>query len=79
MKLIITADDFGRSPEINAAVLEAHLRGILTSASLMVAGAAAPEAVEISRANPSLAVGLHVVLVDGWRLITFNLMGTFLT
>ena len=65
MKLIITADDFGRSPEINAAVLEAHLRGILTSASLMVAGAAAPEAVEISRANPSLAVGLHVVLVDG--------------
>ena len=65
MKLIITADDFGRSPEINAAVLEAHRGGILTSASLMVAGAAASEAVEIARANPSLAVGLHVVLVDG--------------
>jgi len=65
LKLIITADDFGRSREINAAVLEAHRRGILTSASLMVAGAAASEAVEIARANPSLAVGLHVVLVDG--------------
>jgi len=65
MKLIITADDFGRSPEINAAVLEAHRRGILTSASLMVAGAAASEAVDIARANPTLAVGLHVVLVDG--------------
>lgn len=65
MKLIINADDFGRSPEINAAVLEAHRRGILTSASLMVAGASASEAVDIARANPTLAVGLHVVLVDG--------------
>jgi hopanoid biosynthesis associated protein HpnK len=65
VNLIITADDFGRSSEINAAVLEAHQRGVLTSASLMVAGDAFDEAVEIARRTPTLAVGLHVVLVDG--------------
>jgi hopanoid biosynthesis associated protein HpnK len=65
LKLIITADDFGRSHEINRAVLEAHTRGILTSASLMVTGDAFDEAVDMARRTPSLAVGLHLVLVDG--------------
>ncbi|HEY8021147.1 MAG TPA: hopanoid biosynthesis-associated protein HpnK [Thermoanaerobaculia bacterium] len=63
--LIVNADDFGRSPEINAAVLAAHREGILTSASLMVTGAASAEAVAMARATPSLAVGLHLVLVAG--------------
>lgn len=65
MKLIVTADDFGRSPEINAAVIAAHRQGILTAASLMVAGDAFDQAVELARATPTLAVGLHVVVVDG--------------
>ena len=65
MKLIITADDFGRSTHINAAVIQAHRQGILTAASLMVAGDAFDEAVELARQTPTLAVGLHVVLVDG--------------
>jgi len=63
--LIVNADDFGRSPEINAAVLAAHRQGILTSASLMVTGDAAEEAAAIARATPTLAVGLHLVLVAG--------------
>jgi hopanoid biosynthesis associated protein HpnK len=63
--LIVNADDFGRSPEINAAVAAAHRDGILTSASLMVTGDAAGEAVEMARAMPALAVGLHLVLVAG--------------
>jgi chitin disaccharide deacetylase len=65
LKLIITADDFGRSHEINHAVIEAHSRGVLTSASLMVTGEAFEEAVEMARRTPTLAVGLHLVLVDG--------------
>lgn len=64
-QVIFNADDFGRSSEINQAVLRAHHDGILTSASLMVAGAAADEAVDIARRTPTLAVGLHVVIVDG--------------
>lgn len=65
MRLIITADDFGRSAAINAAVIEAHRHGILTSASLMAAGDAFADAVDRARATPTLAVGLHLVIVDG--------------
>jgi hypothetical protein len=65
MQVILTADDFGRSAAINAAVLRAHREGVLTSASLMVAGEAAEEAVALARETPSLAVGLHLVAVDG--------------
>jgi len=64
-RLIVTADDFGAAPEVNAAVERAHLEGILTAASLMVAGDAVDDAVARARANPSLGVGLHVVLVEG--------------
>jgi chitin disaccharide deacetylase len=63
--LTINADDFGRSPEINLAVLRALGEGVLNSASLMVAGEAVDEAVAIARQNPRLAVGLHLVVVDG--------------
>lgn len=63
--LIVNADDFGRSKEVNAAVLAAHRQGILTSASLMVTGDAADEAVAMARETPALGVGLHLVLVAG--------------
>ena len=43
----------------------AHRDGILTAASLMVSGAAAADAVRRACANPTLRVGLHLVLVDG--------------
>src|SRR5262249_27733584 len=58
-------DDFGAAPEVNAAVIRAHREGILTSTSLMVSGGAASEAVALARATPGLAVGLHLVLVQG--------------
>jgi hopanoid biosynthesis associated protein HpnK len=65
MEVVLNADDFGHSSEINRAVLQAHREGVLTSASLMVTGDAAEEAVEMARATPTLAVGLHLVLSDG--------------
>ncbi|HSU68639.1 MAG TPA: ChbG/HpnK family deacetylase, partial [Tepidisphaeraceae bacterium] len=43
----------------------AHHEGVLNSASLMIGGKAALEAVELAKQNPSLAVGLHLVVVDG--------------
>lgn len=64
-RLIITADDFGLSEPVNAAVEAAYRRGILTAASLMVGAPAAADAVARARAMPGLRVGLHVVLVDG--------------
>jgi hopanoid biosynthesis associated protein HpnK len=64
-RLIVNADDFGRSPSINLAVIRAHREGILTTASLMVNEPAADEAVGLARENPRLGVGLHLALVCG--------------
>ncbi len=50
---------------MNEAVEQAHREGVLTSASLMVAGPAAADAVRRAHALPSLKVGLHLVLVEG--------------
>ncbi len=68
-RVIFNADDFGRSPAINAAVIQAHCEGVLTSASLMVASEAWAEAVELARAHPTLAVGLHLVVSSGPALL----------
>ncbi|HSZ56097.1 MAG TPA: ChbG/HpnK family deacetylase [Tepidisphaeraceae bacterium] len=65
MKLIVNGDDFGRSQQINRAIERAHRDGVLNSASLMVAGATAVDAIEIARRNPNLSIGLHLVVVDG--------------
>jgi chitin disaccharide deacetylase len=64
-RLIVTADDFGAAHEVNEAVEAAHRGGVLTAASLMVAGPAAADAVARARRMPALRVGLHVVLVEG--------------
>lgn len=64
-RLIVNADDFGLSPEVNAGVIRAHRDGILGSASLMVAEPAARAAAELARHNPALDVGLHAVVCRG--------------
>ncbi len=60
--LLVTGDDFGLSAGVNAAIAAAHEEGILTSASLMVTGAAVAEAVALAQALPELSTGLHLVL-----------------
>ncbi|HWD92685.1 MAG TPA: hopanoid biosynthesis-associated protein HpnK [Verrucomicrobiae bacterium] len=64
-RLIVNADDFGRSRSINEAVIRAHREGILTSASLMVNEVSCGEAVELAKQNPGLGVGLHLTLLMG--------------
>jgi hopanoid biosynthesis associated protein HpnK len=73
--LVVTADDFGESPSINAAVIRAHRDGILTTASLMVNGGAVAEAVELARQNPLLGVGLHLTLVCGRSCLDHHRLG----
>jgi chitin disaccharide deacetylase len=60
--LIVNADDLGLSTGANAGIFRAHERGIVTSASLMVRQAGAPEAATLAGAHPRLAVGLHLDL-----------------
>lgn len=58
-RLIVNADDFGASRGVNQGIVDCHTRGIVTSASLMVTGQAAPDAAARSREHPGLSVGLH--------------------
>jgi predicted glycoside hydrolase/deacetylase ChbG (UPF0249 family) len=64
--LVVNADDLGFAPGVNRGILEAHLAGTLSSASMMVNTPAFAEAVELVRTKaPRLGVGLHLNLICG--------------
>lgn len=64
-RLSVNADDFGFTTDVNRGIVEAHLRGILTSTTVMANGRAFDDAVDLARRNPSLDIGMHFVLVGG--------------
>jgi predicted glycoside hydrolase/deacetylase ChbG (UPF0249 family) len=66
--LVVTADDFGIRPEINAGIIEGHKNGIITSAALLVNAMATNDAVQLIKENPTLDVGLHLSIVEGYSL-----------
>ncbi len=61
-RLIVNADDLGRSVGINDGIFAAHRDGIVTSATLMVGFSAAHDAGSRLSEYPDLGVGLHVTL-----------------
>lgn len=64
--VVLNADDVGICRGVNRAVVEAHLHGILTSASVMANGIALEHALEHVVANcPQLGVGVHLCLTAG--------------
>ena len=64
-RLIINADDFGFTSGVNRAIVEAHTRGIVTSATLIANGRAFAEAAQLAGTVPRLSIGCHVTLIDG--------------
>jgi len=67
-RLIVNADDFGRSPGVNEGVLEAHRRGIVTSSTVMVLETSAARGIrEAAERTPRLSLGLHFVVTGGGR------------
>jgi predicted glycoside hydrolase/deacetylase ChbG (UPF0249 family) len=65
-RLIVNADDFGRTRGVNAGVVEAHIYGIVTSTTVMVLEPAAEEGVaDARRRAPRLSLGLHFELTGG--------------
>jgi predicted glycoside hydrolase/deacetylase ChbG (UPF0249 family) len=71
-RLIVNADDFGLTHGVNRAIADCHLRGIVTSTTLMATGFCLDEAAELARQMPRLSVGCHVVLVDGEPVLPPN-------
>ncbi|HEX4167417.1 MAG TPA: ChbG/HpnK family deacetylase [Bryobacteraceae bacterium] len=69
-ELIINADDFGFTRDVNDGIVRAHREGVLTSTTLMANGAAFDHAVALAHATPRLDVGVHLVLVQGTSLLT---------
>ena len=66
--LVINADDLGLSAGVNRGIFEAHLGGIVTSASLMTRWPFATEAAERAKALPRLGVGLHLDFSE-WAIV----------
>jgi predicted glycoside hydrolase/deacetylase ChbG (UPF0249 family) len=62
--LIVNGDDFGAGRGVNRGILDAHRRGILTSASLMVNMPGSEEAARLAVDAPELSVGIHMNLTN---------------
>jgi predicted glycoside hydrolase/deacetylase ChbG (UPF0249 family) len=61
-RLIVNADDFGRSAGVDRGIIRAHRDGIVTSTTLMTNAPQAEDAGALARATPTLDVGVHLVL-----------------
>ena len=74
LRLIINADDLGFSPGVTDGILEAHKRGILSSATLMTTMRDRDRALDlaaaagIGAAGQPLGVGVHLSLTQGQPL-----------
>src|SRR5690242_15525033 len=66
--LVVNADDLGLSAGVNRGIFEAHERGIVTSASLMVRWPAAGEGAAYAKRCPRLGVGLHLDFSE-WTIL----------
>jgi chitin disaccharide deacetylase len=62
MSLVINADDFGLSESVNNTILMLFKKGIVKSASIIAAGEKFEHAIEISKKNPLLDIGVHLCL-----------------
>lgn len=69
-KLLISADDFGLSVEVNEAIEIAHRQGILKTANLMITGEAVDDAIKRAKKMPDLQVGLHLVVIEGKSILS---------
>ncbi len=66
LRLIINADDYGRSPDISRGIRDAHLRGIVTSSTCMMNMPSVAEDIKIAlKETPNLGLGVHLVLTAG--------------
>lgn len=69
-KLIVNADDFGYSKGVNYGIIEAHLNGIVNSATMMMNMYAVEHGIELAKLHPTLGLGVHLVLTAGKPLLT---------
>lgn len=64
-RLIVNADDLGANVPRSIGIVEGHLRGIVTSATMLVNLPGAEDAAARLKLVPRLGVGLHLNLTEG--------------
>ena len=68
-RLVVNADDFGFTPDVNEGIVEAYRNGILTATTLMANGDAFDDAVRVAAGVPELDIGCHLALIGGRSLL----------
>lgn len=63
--VVVNADDLGLCPGTNKAIIEAHTKGVLTSASLLATCPGFLDAVRKIKRNKKLGIGIHLSLTLG--------------
>lgn len=63
--LVVNADDFGFTRDVNSGIVDAHRNGILTATTLMATGDAFDDAIRLASDNPALDIGVHLQMVQG--------------
>lgn len=77
-RLTVNADDFGWSRSVNRGIIECHVDGIVTSASILAAGTDFDEAVELAHANPTLQLGVHLNIYRGTPVLPTELVSSLI-
>jgi predicted glycoside hydrolase/deacetylase ChbG (UPF0249 family) len=63
--LIVNADDYGMTDGVNRAIEGAHLNGMVTSTTVLMAGQAVDAVASLRERCPEIGIGLHVNLTLG--------------
>ena len=64
-RIIVNADDFGISKEVNEGIIKSFKDGILTSTTVMANMPEFDEAMKLAKKNLELGVGVHLNIIDG--------------
>jgi predicted glycoside hydrolase/deacetylase ChbG (UPF0249 family) len=69
-RLIVNADDYGRTADISRGIRRGHLHGVVTSTTCMMNISTTTQDIALAqRETPSLGLGVHLVLTMGRPLV----------
>lgn len=79
IRLIVNADDYGRSANISRGIREAHSRGIVLSTTCMMNMPTVVDDIQIAlHETPRLGLGVHLLLTAGHPLLPAEQVGTLI-
>jgi predicted glycoside hydrolase/deacetylase ChbG (UPF0249 family) len=73
LRLIVNADDYGRTPGVSQGIRKAHLEGIVTSTTALMNMPGVDEALgQVLVECPNLGLGVHLVATSGRPVLPAN-------